>query len=195
MAGLDRANVDRIVSFDPMIVPTGRRVHAGVALAADPGRRPALPPRPRAPAARRGCSSSGARPCTASSFLIDVKHRFDCLHVAFGIQDDELSALLERHQITFNVHNEPYPSFENRVFLHLAAGHLVITEPLSPTHGLDRRRRLRGDHDPGGAARGCRRARADLDAFRRDPRAAAVQKAERRARRRLVWPRRCDSRR
>ena len=40
--------------------------------------------------------------------------------------------------ITFNVHNEPYPTFENRVLLHLAAGHLVITEPLSPTHGLER---------------------------------------------------------
>ena len=44
--------------------------------------------------------------------------------------------LLQRHHVTFNVHNEPYPSFENRVFLHLAAGHLVISEQLDPRHGL-----------------------------------------------------------
>lgn len=36
-----------------------------------------------------------------------------------------------------NIHNEPYPTFENRVFLHLAAGQLVISEPLDPGHGLE----------------------------------------------------------
>ena len=41
------------------------------------------------------------------------------------------------HDVAINVHNEPYPSFENRVCLHLAAGHLVLSEPLSPTHGLE----------------------------------------------------------
>ena len=35
-----------------------------------------------------------------------------------------------------NLHNEPYPTFENRVPAYLAAGLLVITEPLSPHHGL-----------------------------------------------------------
>ena len=30
-----------------------------------------------------------------------------------------------------------YWSFENRVCLHLAAGHLVLSEPLSPQHGLE----------------------------------------------------------
>ena len=35
-----------------------------------------------------------------------------------------------------NLHNNPYPTFENRVCIALAAGHLVISEPLSPTHGL-----------------------------------------------------------
>ena len=54
-----------------------------------------------------------------------------------AIEVEELERLLDTHQITFNVHNEPYPSFENRVLLHLAAGHLVITEPLSPSHGLE----------------------------------------------------------
>ena len=44
---------------------------------------------------------------------------------------------MDEHGVAINVHNEPYPSFENRVCLHLAAGHLVLTEPLSPTHGLE----------------------------------------------------------
>ena len=41
------------------------------------------------------------------------------------------------HDVAINLHNEPYPSFENRVSLHLAAGHLVLSEWLSPLHGLE----------------------------------------------------------
>jgi hypothetical protein len=59
------------------------------------------------------------------------------LHAAFGIAADELEALMASHQVAVNLHNEPYPSFENRVCLHLAAGHLVISETLDPTHGLE----------------------------------------------------------
>ena len=36
-----------------------------------------------------------------------------------------------------NLHNEPYLSFENRVCVYTAAGLVVVTEPLSPTHGLE----------------------------------------------------------
>jgi hypothetical protein len=39
--------------------------------------------------------------------------------------------------VGINLHNNPYPSFENRVCLHLAAGHLVLSEWLHPTHGLE----------------------------------------------------------
>jgi len=48
-----------------------------------------------------------------------------------------LKVLLDAHAIGVNLHNEPYPSFENRVCLHLAAGQLVVSEKLSPTHGLE----------------------------------------------------------
>jgi hypothetical protein len=71
------------------------------------------------------------------SFLGPVKERFDLLHVAFGADADALATLMRRHDVTLNLHNEPYPSFENRVCLHLAAGHLVVSEPLSPSHGLE----------------------------------------------------------
>ena len=38
----------------------------------------------------------------------------------------------EANGIAVNLHNNPYPSFENRVCIALAAGHLVISESLSP---------------------------------------------------------------
>jgi hypothetical protein len=136
MAGLDPSNVDRIVSFDPLIVPTAdefMEVWRSLPIpVADrlyrPVRRVHGTPR---------MLFVGRSTVHRERYLLDVKHRFDCLHVAFGIQVEELEALLDSHQITFNIHNEPYPSFENRVLLHLAAGHLVISEPLSPTHGLE----------------------------------------------------------
>ncbi|HEY4095244.1 MAG TPA: hypothetical protein VGM33_07040 [Baekduia sp.] len=136
VARLDRANVDRIVSFDPLIVPTVDEVM-------DVWRSLPIPVSDRLyrPVTRHDGPPRmlfvGRSTVHRERWLRDVKHRFDCLHVAFGIQAAELERLLDRHEITFNIHNEPYPSFENRVLLHLAAGHLVISEPLSPTHGLE----------------------------------------------------------
>jgi hypothetical protein len=57
--------------------------------------------------------------------------------MAHGIFGDPLLELLRQTDVGINLHNEPYPSFENRVSLHLAAGNLVVSEPLSPTHGLE----------------------------------------------------------
>jgi hypothetical protein len=70
-------------------------------------------------------------------FLAGPKAELDVVHAAFGISGDDLARLLRAHDIAVNLHNEPYPSFENRVCLHLAAGQLVISEALSPTHGLE----------------------------------------------------------
>jgi hypothetical protein len=119
-------------------------------------------------------------------FLIDVKHRYDCLHVAFGLQADELERLIDRYEITFNIHNEPYPSFENRVLLHLAAGHLVISEPLSPQHGLEPGMDYLEVDTPEALLEAASRARADLDAFHR-VRVRGRQKAEM-VRASRVWP-------
>jgi hypothetical protein len=136
LAQLDPANVDRLVSFDPLIVPTVEEImevwRSLPIPVSDELYRPVRP----ADGPPRMCFV-GRSTVHREQFLLEVKHRFDCLHVAFGLEGAELERLLERHQITFNIHNEPYPSFENRVLLHLAAGHLVITEPLSPTHGLE----------------------------------------------------------
>jgi hypothetical protein len=70
-------------------------------------------------------------------WLTDVKHSFDVLHVAHGLHGERLRQLFARTDVAINLHYDRYPSFENRVCLHLAAGHLVLSEPLSPTHGLE----------------------------------------------------------
>ena len=63
--------------------------------------------------------------------------RANVVHVAAGMYGARLRELFGRTDVAINLHGEPYPTFENRVCLHLAAGHLVLSEPLSPTHGLE----------------------------------------------------------
>lgn len=70
-------------------------------------------------------------------FLLPAKHEHDLMHVEHGVYGTGLVELARRFLVALNLHNEPYPSFENRVPLHLAIGNLVISEALSPTNGLD----------------------------------------------------------
>jgi hypothetical protein len=136
LSGMDPDNVDRIVSFDPLIVPTADRIMpVWRSLPLPVADRLFRPVRRVAPPA--GLLFVGRSTWHREQYLAQAKYRFDLLHVAFGAGLEELERLLDRFSVTFNVHNEPYPSFENRVLLHLAAGHLVISEPLSPSHGLE----------------------------------------------------------
>lgn len=136
LRAVDPGNFDRVVSFDPLIartagevVPIWRSLPLPVA---DRFYRPVTPMRPSPQLLFIGRSTEHRE-----RILAPLKHRHDLLHVAHGVDGDELVALMERFQVAVNLHNEPYQSFENRVCLHLAAGHLVITEPLSPDHGLE----------------------------------------------------------
>lgn len=70
-------------------------------------------------------------------WLLPVKHLYDLMHVEHGVFGADLAEMARGFLIAINLHNEPYPSFENRVALHLAVGNLVISEELSPTNGLD----------------------------------------------------------
>ena len=133
---VDAGNFDRVVSFDPHIAKT-----AGAVL--DVWRSLPLPVADRF---YRPVGTGPARPqalfvghATAhrEALLVAAKHNHDVMHVAFGAGAAELERLTGEHDIAINVHNNPYPSFENRVCLHLAAGHLVLSEPLSPLHGLE----------------------------------------------------------
>lgn len=136
LRAVDPANFDRIVAFDPHIVgaadgvlPVWRSLPLPVddRFYADPRR---IEGRPRPMFVGRSTEHR-------ENLLLPSKHAFDVLHAAFGVDAHRLDALMREHDIGINLHNEPYPSFENRVSLHLAAGHLVISEPLSPTHGLE----------------------------------------------------------
>jgi hypothetical protein len=133
---VDASNFDRIVAFDPLIAATADRVlpvwRAVPLPVSDRYYRPVQPPDPTAPPLFVGRSTEHRE-----AVLTPAKHRFDVLHLAFGVDAARLERLMDEHWVAINVHNEPYPSFENRVCLHLAAGHLVVSEPLSPTHGLE----------------------------------------------------------
>jgi hypothetical protein len=70
-------------------------------------------------------------------FLIGAKHSYDLLHYAHGLQGDELAGALGRTDIGVNVRDRLREGFEHTALVHLAAGHLLISEPLTPTFGLE----------------------------------------------------------
>jgi hypothetical protein len=147
LAKVDGTNFDRVIAFDPLIAETADQVlpvwRSVPIPVADRYFRPVGAPDPTAPPLFVG-RSTGHR----ERLLTPSKHKFDVLHIAFGVDADRLERLMDEHWIAINAHNEPYPSFENRVCLHLAAGHLVLTEPLSPTHGLEPEIDYLEFHDP-----------------------------------------------
>jgi len=133
---VDRANFDRIISFDPLIAQTAGGVipvwHSeplpvADSLFMDPHER-ALPPR---------ILFVGRSTEHREQLLAKAKAAHRVIHVGHGLNGDLLLRYLGRTDVQINLHNNPYPSFENRVSIALAAGHLVISEPLSPTHGLE----------------------------------------------------------
>jgi hypothetical protein len=134
---LDPANIDRLVSFDPLIAPVAERIFPiWRSLAIPVSDRLFRSPAPLRLDPLRMVFVGRSTP-HRETFLAPVKASYDLLHVAFGADVEELDGLLRDHDVTLNLHNERYPSFENRVCLHLAAGHLVISEALDPRHGLE----------------------------------------------------------
>ncbi|MDA0164736.1 glycosyltransferase [Solirubrobacter ginsenosidimutans] len=136
LSKLDPNNVDRLIAFDPLIVGTvdpTMRVWRSLPLpVAD---RLYAPVRPYS--AQPSVLLVGRSTPYRERFLVRPKAELTLVHAAFGIGTDELARMMAEHDIAVNLHNEPYPSFENRVSLHLAAGQLVVSETLSPTHGLE----------------------------------------------------------
>lgn len=68
--------------------------------------------------------------------LIDSKHRHEVLHIAAGLKGDALVGALAGSDVAINVRDEDGPGFGPRVGLYLAAGLLLVSEPLAPPHGL-----------------------------------------------------------
>jgi hypothetical protein len=132
----DSGNFDRVVSFDPLvvegaseIVPVWRSVPLPVAdslfverIESDPDCRPLF---------------TGRSTPHREQMLERSKHAYDLLHIVHGTTYEELRDALAGTTIGINLHNEPYPSFENRVPAYLAAGRVLMSEQLSPSHGLE----------------------------------------------------------
>jgi hypothetical protein len=70
-------------------------------------------------------------------WLTTAKHLHDVRHVAHGITPDRLPGLLAATDVGLVAHPTERATFDHRVALHLAAGHLVVAEPLRPRHGLE----------------------------------------------------------
>jgi hypothetical protein len=162
---------DRLPVWRSLVLPVDDRFYAPVG----PWRRP---PRP---------VFVGSATEHRERWLIDAKHEFDLLHVASGLHGDGLRALFASTDVAVNVHRGPRASFEHRVCVHLAAGHLVVSEPLSPRHGLEPGVDLLEVRSPEQLLRCIRSVRAvpqGYDAVRRHGRRTAE-----RFRASRVWPR------
>jgi hypothetical protein len=135
LRGVDPDSFDRIVSFDPLIVPTVEEIvpvwQTMPIPVADRYFAPVAPPR-----ARRRVIFTGRSTGHRESILGPAKHVFELAHLAHGVTDERLIEFLRDSDVGVNLHNEDYPTFENRVCVYLAAGLLLISEPLSPEHGL-----------------------------------------------------------
>jgi len=136
LRGADPTNFDRIVCFDPLVIPAAsqilpvwRSVPLPVAdslyaeeITTDPAVRPLFI----------------GRSTPHREWMLELsKHVRDVLHIGHGTSIEDLRELLRTTTIGLNLHNEPYPSFENRVPILMAAGRVVVSEPLSPNHGLE----------------------------------------------------------
>jgi hypothetical protein len=132
---VDVGNFDRIVSFDPLIaetaesvLPVWRSLPIPIAdsLFLDVRER-ARPPR---------LLFVGRPTEHREQLLAPVKRAHPIVHIGHGLFGEQLLRFLRQADVQLNLHNNPYPSFENRVCIALAAGHLLISEPLSPRHEL-----------------------------------------------------------
>jgi hypothetical protein len=132
---VDASNFDRIVSFDPLIEQTAQSV-------LDVWRSLPIPvadslfmdvrPRSQPPKLLFVGRSTEHR----ETLLAPIKRTQPIVHIAHGLYGETLKRFLRRADVQLNLHNHPYPTFENRVCVALAAGHLVISETLSPSHAL-----------------------------------------------------------
>jgi hypothetical protein len=136
VAMVDPDQFDRVIAFDPNIAEAASRYVPVWRSEPLPVADPVFRPPSFRPAGHR-LLFVGRSTRHREGFLQPAKHLHDLLHVEHGVFGDALADLAEQYLVAINLHNEDYPSFENRVPLHLAVGNLVITEPLSPWFGLD----------------------------------------------------------
>jgi hypothetical protein len=130
------AAFDRLVSFDPGL--TGTEVGGAALWRAVPPPVSDLYYEPARPLHRAPLALSiGEWTPHREAMLVDAKHRFDLLEVLSGVGGEELAELLREYDVGVHVAREHGGGFGPQVGLHLAAGQLLLSEPLAPAHGLE----------------------------------------------------------
>jgi hypothetical protein len=130
---VDQASFDRLVSFDPHVAETAAPVWRALPLPVADRYYGPIAPMGSPPRALFVGRATEHREWMLSRAELD----FEVVRHAFGDDKGDVGALLREHQIAVNIHHERYMSFESSVLVHLAAGHLLITEALAPLHGLE----------------------------------------------------------
>jgi hypothetical protein len=121
--------VERTVTDDPAVsgawrtmpLPVDDRLYL-------PVRTPAHPPR---------AMFVGESTAHRERYLVGAKHEYDVLHVAHGLHGEELIETLRSIDVGINLRDDLRPGFEDQTLIHLAAGQLLLSEPLTPTYGLE----------------------------------------------------------
>lgn len=177
LAQVDPGNFDRVISFDPLIAQTAERyVRVWRSLPIPVADSLFMAPHPRSRPPR--LLFLGRSTEHRESMLAPVKARHPLVHIGHGLSGEALARTLARADVQLNLHNNPYPSFENRVCIALAAGNLVVSEPLSPEHGLVAGRDFVQVGSPEELAAVVERLCEEPDAFA-DVQAAGREQAER----------------
>lgn len=173
---VDPGNFDRIVSFDPLIAQTASDVLAvwrSLPIPVADELFMDVRERGRPPALLFVGRSTEHR----EQLLASVKGRHRIVHIGHGLFGERLQRFLRSADVQLNLHNNPYPSFENRVCIALAAGHLMLSEQLSPRHELEPGRDYLEFEDGEQLARLIGELRSDPDAYL-DVQRAGREKAE-----------------
>jgi hypothetical protein len=135
LGNIDPQNFDRVIAFEPKIMPAAADI-------VPIWRAVPLPCTDRLFASVRDASGAprflftGRSTPHRDAFLDPIKHDFDVVHLAHGVTDGKLAEFMAQSDAGINLHNEPYPTFENRCGVFLAAGLLLISETLDPRCGL-----------------------------------------------------------
>lgn len=130
------ARLDRLVCFQP--------AHTGTPVGCQEIWRAVPPPvsdaffRESRPVSRsHRAIAIGVSTSHREAMLMPAKHHHDVLQVIHGIDGEMLMALLEEYEVGIHVNHRRGGGFDWAVGAHLAAGQILLSEPLAPAHGLE----------------------------------------------------------
>lgn len=129
--------LDRVVCFDPSL--TGERVGGSVVWRAiPPPVSDALYAQPRERRRAPRAISIGRSSAHREHMLMPAKHHHDLLQVIHGVTGAALRELLVECDVGVYVARDQGGRYGHQVGVHLAAGQLLLSEELTPAHGLER---------------------------------------------------------